>query len=101
MTQWIWLVLIVALGACDAPSWGMRGAVTHKVTVDGSDFTVYHLGDRAEAVRTNFEYGKRAQGIMSRGHQAIELATGCLIVSGSFAGDPALMKARINCADAR
>ena len=91
--------LVAALAACDAPSPNMRGALTREVTVGPSTFTVHRLGDRAEAVRTNFEMGRKARGIMARGYQAIELATGCQVVPGSFTGDPALMKARIACDD--
>ena len=94
MKQLLILTILAMLAACDAPSPLMRGATTQTVTVEGSDFTVHRLGNRAEAIRTNIEYRK---GIMTRGHHAIELATGCQIVPGSFTGDPALMKARLTC----
>lgn len=90
---WI-LTALAMLVACDAPSPDMRGAISRKVTVEGSDFTVHRLGDRAEAIRTNVEY---RGGVMARGHIAIELATGCQIVRGSFKGDPALMRAKLKC----
>ncbi|GGE49601.1 hypothetical protein [Actibacterium pelagium] len=87
-------IALTILTACDAPSPGMSGAITREVTVEGSTFTVHRLGDRAEAIRTNFEF---RDGVMARGHRAIELATGCQIVRGSFTGDPALMKAKLKC----
>ncbi len=90
---------LALLVSCDAPSPDMRGAITRKVIVEGSEFTVHRKGDRAEAIRTNFEYGRKARGIMARGHAAIETATGCRIVQGSYSGDPAMMKARLNCTD--
>ena len=94
MQKTLFSVVFAILAACDAPSPSMRGSVTREVTIEGSTFTVHRLGDRAEAIRTNFEY---RDGVMARGHRAIELATGCQIVRGSFTGDPALMKAKLNC----
>lgn len=72
----------------------MMGSEKHEVQVGQSSFSVYVLGDRAEAIRTNFEY---ADGIMERGYQAILLASGCDIRPGSFKGDPAVMHARLTC----
>jgi len=73
----------------------MRGGTKQVVTIDGSRFSVYVLGDRAEAIRTNPEY---RGGIMERGYRAILDASGCAIRPGSFGGDPARMTARLTCA---
>lgn len=89
------LLLCLLLAACDVPSPEMRGATKQVVTIDGSRFSVYVLGDRAEAIRTNPEY---RDGIMERGYRAIRAASGCAIRPGSFAGDPARMTARLTCA---
>ena len=88
------LLIPILLTACDVPALQMRGAERHEVTVGQSRFTVYRLGDEVEVIRTNFEYRK---GIMERGYQAIELATGCQVRPGSFDGDPARMTARVTC----
>ena len=85
------------LAACDAPALSMRGAVKHEVQVGQSQFSVYHLGDEVEVIRTNFEYGAAAKGIMARGYEAIYLATGCQVRPGTFDGDPARMTARVTC----
>lgn len=89
--------LLLGLAACDSPSISMRGATVTRVEVEGSQFSVHVLGDRAEAIRTNFETGRKGRGIMARGYAAIEKASGCQIVPGSFDGDPALMRARVFC----
>lgn len=91
------ILLLTLLSGCDSPAPGMRGATTTWVEVGGSLFSVHVLGDRAEAVRLNAEAGPRARGVMARGFAAIERASGCRIVPGSFEGDPALMRARIAC----
>lgn len=88
------LITGMILTGCDSPDRSMWGVPPRKVTVDGSDFSVYVHDGRAEAIRTNFEYRK---GIMERGYRAIELASGCEIVPGSFDGDPARMVARVYC----
>ncbi|MGC9368748.1 MAG: hypothetical protein ACP5DX_04315 [Paracoccaceae bacterium] len=94
--------LILALGVlmlagCDSPALDMRGAIRRRVEVAGSQFSVHILGDRAEAIRLNVETGRRARAVMARGFVAIERASGCRIVPGSFEGDPALMRARVAC----
>ncbi|SMX30775.1 hypothetical protein [Actibacterium lipolyticum] len=92
----IWIALIL-LAACDSPSVGLINAPSRQVQIENSTFVVHFNGERAEAIRTNFEFGKEARGVMGRGYRAIELATGCQIVPRSFEGDPALMKAKLAC----
>lgn len=93
----VMIPLLMALAACDSPSQEMRGGETRMVQVGTSRFSVHLKGDRAEAIRLNFEAGKRGRGVMARGFAAIERAAGCPIVPGSFEGDPALMRARVAC----
>lgn len=88
---------LLVLAGCDSPSIDMRGAITRRVEVGGSLFSVHLLGDRVEAVRLTVETGPGARGVMARGFAAIETASGCRIVPGSFEGDPALMRARVTC----
>ncbi|WP_212523752.1 hypothetical protein [Actibacterium sp. MT2.3-13A] len=90
---------LLILAGCDSPAPALRGATTQRVKVGGSLFSVHVLGDEAQAIRLNFETGRRARGVMARGFTAIERASGCRIVPGSFGGDPALMRARVTCAE--
>ena len=88
-----------ALASCDMPDLAMHGVPARKVTIENSSFSVYVNGKQVEAIRTNLEYGPPAGGIMERGYRAIEKASGCSIVPGSYDGDPARMTAEIECAD--
>lgn len=93
------LALLTLLAAgCDSPDPRMAGAEVHKIRIENSSFSVHVRGSDAVAIRTNFEAGKAARGIMGRGYRAIEQASGCQIVPGTFDGDPALMRARLACA---
>ncbi|KCV82199.1 hypothetical protein ATO10_07412 [Actibacterium atlanticum] len=90
-----WIIgVCLGLAACNSPGREMWGVAPVQVTVDGSTFSVYIHNGQAEAIRTNFEYRK---GILERGHTAIERASGCEIVPGSFDGDPARMVAKLHC----
>ncbi len=91
----LWIA-VLSLTACDAPSPNMRGAISNRVVVDGSHFTVHRSGKHAEAIRTTPEFRR---GIMARGRRAIEDGTGCRIVPGTFTGDPAMMRAEVFCED--
>jgi len=91
------VLIFCALTGCDSPRLEMRGVPARQVQVGPSSFSVYQLGARVEAIRTNPEIGPAAQGIMARGYAAIELATGCEIISDTFDGDPALMRASVFC----
>lgn len=91
------ILSLCVLAGCDSPGLQMRGVPARKAQVGPSSFSVYQLGTDVEAVRTNPEFGAEARGIMARGYAAIELATGCTIVPGTFDGDPALMRAKVFC----
>lgn len=88
------LILLVAAAGCASPSITMHGLPAREVVVGESRFSVFSDGRKVEAIRTNMEY---SDGIMARGYTAIEQATGCPIVPGTFDGDPALMRAEIAC----
>lgn len=92
-----WLVSVVLMAGCDTPDMAMHGIPARHVTVENSQFSVYVDGTKAEAIRTNFERGRDAQGIMARGFRAIETASGCEIVPGTYDGDPARMTATLFC----
>ncbi|MBN2907120.1 MAG: hypothetical protein JXJ18_10470 [Rhodobacteraceae bacterium] len=93
--KWLlYIGVLVALGACDAPGPGFAGHPATRVTVDGSTFAVRQNGDRAQAIRLNVE---RRKGVMARAFAAMEQATGCTIRPGTLSGDPAVIYAQIAC----
>ncbi|TCP60022.1 hypothetical protein EV663_11318 [Rhodovulum bhavnagarense] len=94
MKHIICLGLLPLVAACASPGPHLAGRAPVKVTVDGSDFSVWHDFDTAQAIRTNTE---RRPGIMERAYRAIEMGTGCAIRPGTFKGDPALVQAGLSC----
>lgn len=97
MRRGLWILAGVILFGCDMPEMSMVGVPAQVITVQGSTFSVYIRGTEAEAIRTNFEYGSKAKGVMQRGYIAIQAVSGCDIIPGSFGGDPARMVARLTC----
>ncbi|MCV2881632.1 hypothetical protein [Actibacterium sp. XHP0104] len=91
------LGLAILLAGCAVPGRDMLGVPGQDIEVQGSRFTVFVQGNRAEAIRRNFEYGVGHTGIMERGYIAIQAVSGCDIVPGSYDGDPARMVARLAC----
>jgi hypothetical protein len=91
------LAAVLLMAGCNSPSIDLYGFPARKVTVGSSQFSVFTDGRTAQAVRTSVEFGPAAAGVIARGHRAIELATGCQIIPGSFDGDPALMRAKLFC----
>lgn len=121
------IVCLFLVAACDGPSPEFRGIDGRSITVDGSDFIVRIKGDRAEAVRTNFEPRSEFRAVMARAIVAIETVSACQIATktsrnasvilyeqtpGIFegdieygewttgldlTGDPALIKAGLDC----
>jgi len=90
------LALLVPAG-CDSPSPSMRGATRTVVEIEGSRFSVHRIDDRVEVYRTSFEYHPMMDITRMRAEMAIQQATGCAVRANSFDGDPALMKARLDC----
>ena len=68
-----------------------------RVIVDGSEFDVYVSGDDVVAIRMNFEMLPTIAVIGPRAIVAMERATGCKVVAGSFVGDQAMAEARVTC----
>lgn len=91
------LGLAILLSGCAVPARDMLGVPGQDIEVQGSRFTVFVQGNRAEAIRRNFEYGVGHTGIMERGYIAIQAVSGCDIIPGSYDGDPARMVARLTC----
>ncbi|KAJ56951.1 hypothetical protein ACMU_00225 [Actibacterium mucosum KCTC 23349] len=95
MRKLVILGVTLAVTACASPQ--LQGSVSRNVDVENSSFRVFFNRHKAEATRTNLEFGPNSNGIMQRGYRAIQLATGCEIVPGTFDGDPALMRAELFC----
>ncbi|MBK5934548.1 hypothetical protein C8N32_104146 [Rhodovulum imhoffii] len=89
------LAAVAALAGCDSPGPFFAPAPATRVTVDGSEFSVRRRNEKAQAIRLNRE---RRDGVMRRAHEAIEIATGCIVVPGTLRGDPALVRATVYCA---
>lgn len=90
------ILLVLLLAACDSPGPDFGALPGTRVTVDGSTFSVRRRGNTAQAIRLNIE---RRAGIMARGFIAIEQATGCEVRPGTLTGDPAVIYARLSCAE--
>ena len=95
----IFIAVFLLLSACDSPSPEMMGGVVREVSVDGSRFRVFLKpgGYRVEAHRVSAEMLPGRSVVFEKGFRAIELATGCQVVSGSLGGDWAIVTARVNC----
>lgn len=91
----IWLVL--ALISCSSPGRQFSGIEPVRVTVEGSEFDVYVLGNDVRVIRMNFELLPNLAVVASRVILAMETATGCPVVVGSYLGDQAMAQARIKC----
>lgn len=89
--------LALALTACDSPSPAFMSLPAHRVTVDGSTFSVRFNRFEAEAIRVNFESPKSRGTMIYRGARAIMLASGCPLDPKTLEGDPAIVRASLDC----
>jgi len=90
-------LLPLLIAACSGPSPSLIGNIGQPITVEGGDFIVYVQGNRAEAVRTNFEFPATVRSVFPRAIRAMELVSGCEVPESGVTGDPALIKARLRC----
>jgi hypothetical protein len=91
------LLVLAVMAACDTPSPDFQGVPAHRVTVDGSDFTIRIKGLQAEAIRTNMQWAPRMSATAPQGVAAIEAVSGCRV--DKLMGDQAMMQARLDCGD--
>lgn len=89
--------VFLALVSCSSPGRQFSGIEPVSITVEGSEFDVYALGENVRVIRMNFELLPRLAVIASRAIVAMELVTGCTVVPGSFSGDQAMAQARVKC----
>lgn len=88
---------VICLAGCNGPGVALIGTPAQTVTVEGATFNVFVKGERAEAVRTNFEFGATVRSVFPRAIQAMEQVSGCNVLRESVVGDPAHIKADLNC----
>lgn len=92
------LIVLSVVMACSSPGKQFSGAAPVRVTVEGSMFDIYTVGNDVKAVRLSIEALPKRSVIGARAIVAIEQATGCKYVAGSLTGDQALLQAKITCA---
>lgn len=94
------LICAAVLMSCDSPSPGYLGYPAREITLDQSLFRVYFVPgeDRVEVHRVSVEVPPPSRvATLARAVQAVKLTTGCEVRAGSFKGDHALMKGKVNC----
>jgi hypothetical protein len=94
--RWI-LVCVSVISACSAPSFEYSGQVPTRVDVGPRTFDVYIRDDKAQAIRTNKEWGASKDDVFRDARTAIEEASRCSVAKESISGDIALINARITC----
>jgi hypothetical protein len=98
--RWI-LALPLLLAACDGPSPRYSGQVAREVAVGQARFVVRQRGGEAEAIRVSPGMPEDLRGTVLRGLLAIETATGCGVRPGRWSGDAAVIRAALDCGQAR
>jgi hypothetical protein len=83
--------------SCDSPSPAMMGTEAQRIDVDGATFSVRVRGTRAEAIRLNPMPMPSIGAVIQRAGRAMELASGCRVIGDSIRGDPALLRADLDC----
>jgi predicted small secreted protein len=91
------ILVAASLAACNTASPGFMGADVQTVTVDGSTFDVRRKGDRVELIRTNREAVFSLRSIVPLAAEAVVAATGCAPKDGTWTGDQAVMRVRVDC----
>ena len=99
MSRFLLTAWLITLTACTSPSPALLGAQEKEVTVETSRFRVFHYpgGSQAEAHRVSLEPLPSLVETLAKAHQAIEIATGCSVRSGSLYGNQAIIEAEVNC----
>ena len=101
MFRSVLVLLVLAPAGCDSPSplSPFAGVPARQVEIGGSTFSVRVAGERARAVRTDFDLraGSRGRAIVPRAGIAMEQVSGCRIVPGSLRGDAAVSEASLAC----
>jgi hypothetical protein len=91
------VIAVLGVPGCDSPSPGFARYPQKTVTVEGSRFSVHYSPYKAQAIRTNPEWGARQGAMLVKGAKAIMMASGCEVLPATLRGDAALVKADIKC----
>ena len=91
------VLVLTILAACSSPHPSFMSAEEQVVKVEGSTFKVRVKGDKATAIRSNFEYIPKIGDTFPKAAKAMQIASGCAVVPNSMKGDPALMVAKLDC----
>ncbi len=89
--------IFLVLASCSSPGRRFNNVEPVRVAVQESDFDIYVLDEEVRVIRMNFEMLPTLAVIGPRAVIAIERATGCVVIDGSFVGDQAMADARISC----
>ncbi len=89
------LLAPLLLTACDSPSLSMAGANSAQVEVGGMTFGVHYRGSRAEVLRLNRQWRPSYAEVSANARIAVQQVTGCRVAQ--ITGDPAIMKATLDC----
>lgn len=87
--------IAATLAACGSPSLSMAGANRAQVDVGGMTFGVHYRGSQAEVLRLNREWRPSWAEVSQNATIAVQQVTGCRVAQ--ITGDPALMKATLDC----
>ncbi len=91
------LVLLIALAACDSPSPRYAGAERFEVSQDGRDYVVYRAGSEVQVIRMGYARRGEHGAIRAAMPVVAAQATGCTARPASFDGDSGMMRGRVDC----
>jgi hypothetical protein len=95
-----WIVVLIFVAACNAPSPAFHEVSPVRVSVGGSVFDIRIKGRHAQAIRVNREWAPRTASVAPRAAAAIAALSGC--DAPRLWGDQAMIEAVLICtAEAR
>lgn len=91
------MLIVAALAGCNTvpPNWA--GVPMRRVVVEGTVWDVRHQGTYAMAFRQGSQWAPNLRSVMGSAEQAIERATNCAVLPGSFGGDQVFVTAQVLC----
>ena len=87
------------ISGCSSGTPDFFGVPAETVTVAQSTFAVRRKDDQVEVVRTSREAVFSLAAIIPRAEQAVSAVTGCTPRPGTWTGDQAVARVRIDCVD--
>jgi hypothetical protein len=89
--------MFLTLACCTSASPRFLGAARDEVSVEGSRFIVFRRASEVEVHRVSTEWRPRESVVLAKAIIAIETSTGCRVRPGSMTGDPAIIRASLDC----